>query len=80
MGGGSSRQSSSMLSPLEQQIAYRRGVNALNQLDAAEIGGLNPMGSIGAYVKNIPTSGTGESGSFDVLQRSSLTVQKNPAS
>ena len=78
LGGGGSGQSSSMLSPLEQQIAYRQGVNSLNQLDAAEIGGLNPMLSLGTYVKNIPTSGFGASGSFDVPAAQKPKVEETP--
>ena len=78
LGGGGSDQSSSMLSPLEQQIAYRQGVNTLNQLDAAELGGLNPMLSLGTYVKNIPTSGFGASGSFDVPAAQKPKVEETP--
>ena len=78
MGGGSKRQSSSMLTPLEQQIAYRRGVNALNQLDAAEIGGLNPMLSLGEYVKNIPTSGMVNTGSSSVPAAQQPKVEETP--
>ena len=78
MGGGSKRQSSSMLSPLEQQIAYRQGVNTLNQLDAAEIGGLNPMLSLGEYVKNIPTSGMVNTGSSSVPAAQQPKVEETP--